>query len=183
MRPIYSSSRRLISTLILASAVTAPTIGSVGTGSQTLNATINAVGSITAPATAALSTGTTGFQPFTGALAIGYRARTTPAGGGSITVNVTADFTPTGGPSVANGVLQYTCSGATLGVGCSGTQTATTSSQTPVATLPSSACTGGGAPCSSADPNTVNVFFTLADQPTYSTGTYSARVTFTISAI
>jgi hypothetical protein len=30
--------------------------------------------------------------------------------------------------------------------------------------------------------NTVNVNFVLTDSPTYSTGSYSAQVTFTISA-
>jgi hypothetical protein len=174
---------RLTPAMLLAAAAVAPTNGSTGTGTQSLTATFSPQGSLIVPSTATLTSAVTTFQPFTGPLTVSYRARTTPAGGGSITVNVSSDFTPAGGPTVTGGALQYTCSGATLGTGCSGTQTATTTSQTPVLTLPASACTGGGGACSSQDPNSINLVFTLADQPNYPTGSYSARVTFTISAI
>jgi hypothetical protein len=156
--------------------------GSTGSGNQTLKATINPVGSITVPASASLTSGVTTFQPFTNNLAVSYRARTTPAGGGTITLKVSSDFTPLGGPSAASAALTYTCSGATLGTACAGSQTASTTTQTPVLTLPASACTGGGGACSTADPNTVNLTFTLIDDPGYPTGSYSANVTFTISA-
>jgi hypothetical protein len=159
-----------------------PASGSTGSGTQSLSATINAVGSISAPASATLTTGATTFQPFTGSLTLNYKARTTPVGGGSITLNVSSDFTPAGGPSAAAGALAYTCSGATLGTACGGSQTASTTVQTPVLTLPASACTGGGGACSSQNPNSVNLSFTLTDSPVYATGTYSAKVTFTISA-
>jgi hypothetical protein len=158
------------------------TDGATGSGSQSLTATINPVGSITVPASASLTTGVTTFQPFAGNLAVSYQARTTPTGGGTITLNVSSDFTPSGGPSAASGGLQYTCSGGTLGTACSGLQTASPTSQTPVLTLPASACTGGGGGCSSQDPNSVNLTFTLTDNPVYATGSYSARITFTISA-
>ncbi len=158
------------------------TLGSTGSGSQTLSAAIKPVGTITVPGTAALTTGVTTFQPYTGTVALSYSARTTATGGGSITLTVTNDFSPTGGPSVASGVLQYTCAGATLGTACSGTQTASTSAQTPVVTLPASACTGGGGACSSQSPNSVNLTFTLTDDPAYATGSYAAKVTLTISA-
>jgi hypothetical protein len=156
--------------------------GSTGTGTQGLSATIYPVGSIIAPASAALTTSTTTFRPFTGVLAVRYRARTTPVGGGSITLNVSGDFTPSGGPSVAAGALTYTCGAATLGIPCSGSQTVSTTVQTPVLTLPASACTGGGGACSGQDPNSVHLRFTLADDPGYATGSYSASITFTISA-
>ena len=156
--------------------------GSTGTGSQSLSATIHPVGSISVPATATLTTSATKFQPFTGSVTLSYRARTTPGGGGNITLSVTGDFTPPGGPSVAAGALAYTCDGATLGTACSSTQTASTASQTPVVTLPASACTGGGGACSSQNPNSVNLRFILADDPGYTTGAYSAKVTFTVSA-
>lgn len=174
---------RVIPVLLLTGIAVAPTNGATGSGTQTLTATFAPEGSLIVPSSATLASGATTFQPFTGAVALSYRARTTPAGGGAITVSVTSDFAPTGGPSVANGVLRYNCSGATLGTGCSGTQTATTSSQTPVLTLPASACTGGGGACSGPDPNLMNLVFALADQPNYPTGSYSARVTFTISAM
>jgi hypothetical protein len=159
-----------------------PASGSTGTGSQTLSATINPVGSISAPAAASLTTSATTFQPFKGNLTVNYWARTTPVGGGSMTLNVSSDFSPSGGPSAAAGTLAYTCSGATLGTACSGSQTASTTVQTPVLPLPASACTGGGGACSSQIPNSVNLSFTLTDSPVYATGTYSANVTFTISA-
>jgi hypothetical protein len=159
-----------------------PASGSTGSGSQSLTAAISPVGSVTAPASASLTTAATTFQPFTGNVTVDYRARTTPAGGGSITLNVSSDFTPAGGPSAAAGALAYTCSGATLGTACSGSQTASTTVQTPVLTLPASACTGGGGACSNANPNSVNLSFTLTNNPAYATGTYSAKVTFTISS-
>jgi hypothetical protein len=139
------------------------------------------VGSITVPAAADLNASTTKFQPFSGSIVLNYRARTTPVGGGNITLSVTSDFAPPGGPSVAAGALAYTCSGSTLGAACSGAQTASTTLQTPVIALPAAACTGGGRACSSQNPNSVHLTFSLADDPLYATGTYSARVTFTIS--
>lgn len=159
-----------------------PVGGSVGTGTQSLSATVYPVGSISVPATAVLTTSATKFQPFSGSVMLNYRSRTTPVGGGNITLSVTSDFAPPGGPSVAVGALAYTCSGSTLGAACSGAQTASTTFQTPVLTLPAAACTGGGGACSSQNPNSVNLTFILADDPGYATGTYSARVTFTISA-
>ena len=159
-----------------------PASGATGTGAQSLTATINPLGSLTAPASASLTTIGTTFHPFTGSLTVTYKGRTTPTGGGSLTLSVSSDFSPSGGPSAASGALSYTCSGATLGTACSGSQTASTTVQTPVLTLPASACTGGGGACSSQNPNSVNLSFSLTDSPAYATGTYSAMVTFTISA-
>jgi len=158
-----------------------PVGGSVGRGNQSLSAAIYPVGSITVPASAALTTSASKFQPFTGNVVLSYRARTSPGAGGNVTLSVTSDFAPPGGPSVAAGGLAYTCNGATLGTPCSGAQTASTTSQTPVLALPAAACTGGGGACSSQSPNSVSLNFILADDPGYATGVYSARVTFTIS--
>jgi hypothetical protein len=114
---------------------------------------------------------------------VSYQVRTTPGGsGGKITLQVTNDFSPTGGPTAASGALTYVCGGANLGTACSGTQTASTTTSTPVLTVPASACTGGGGACSSQNPNSMNLTFTLTDNPVYPTGTYSANITFTISA-
>jgi hypothetical protein len=159
-----------------------PAGGGTGTATETLNAALSPVGSVTTPATATLSKTTTTFLPFTGSLAVSYLIRTTPTGTGTIALEVSSDFTPTGGPTVASGALTYTCSGATLGTPCSGTQTASTTTSTPVLTVPASSCTGGGVPCSSQSPNSVSLSFTLVDSPVYPTGTYTANVTFTISA-
>lgn len=158
-----------------------PAEESSGTATQILAATLNPVGSISVAANASLTPGSTAFQPFSGNVAVNYLARTTPTGSGTITLTVSSDFTPSGGPSAANGALKYTCSGATLGAACSGTQTASPSAQSSVLTLPASACTGGGGACSSGSPNTVNLNFTLTDDPGYATGTYSAKVLLTIS--
>jgi len=159
------------------------------TTTQTLQAVISPLGGLFSfPNSVTLTkTGTT-FTKFTGSLTIQYDARTTQStGGGSITVKATADFTPTGGPSIATppstgDALQYTCSGPTLGTSCSGTQTVSTSAATNVVTLSASECTGGGGSCSSTSPNTVTLSFTLTDDPQYKTGSYSATLTFTISA-
>jgi hypothetical protein len=160
-----------------------PAGGGTGTATETLSATLSPVGALTTPATATLSSGSTTFQPYTGTVAVSYLVRTTPTGtGGTITLQVTSDFSPTGGPSAASGALTYVCGSASLGTACSGTQIASTTTSTPVLTVPKSACTGGGGSCSSQNPNSVSTTFTLVDSPVYPTGTYSANVTFTISA-
>ena len=100
-------------------------LGATGTTTQTLSAQINAIGKVSVPAS------------------------------GSLTMPATADFSPAGGPSIAGGQLTYTCSAATLGAACSGTQTASTSSQASVVTMGASLCTGGGGSCSSVNPNTL----------------------------
>lgn len=123
------------------------------------------------------------FLPFTGTLPVSYRARTSPGGGGKITLQLTSDFSAQPGPSAASGALTYTCGGASLGAPCSGTQVASPTFQTPVLDLPRSACTGGGNGCSALDPNVVQLQFTLENNSAYPTGTYSAQVTLVISAI
>ncbi len=159
------------------------------TTTQTLRATIVPLGglfTLTSPL-ALTRTGTT-LNGFTGTITLSYRARTSQGTGqGTITVKATADFTPAGGPSIANppsvgDKFTYSCSGATLGTSCSGTQTVSTTSATNVVSIGASACTGGGAPCSTANPNSANVTFTLTDDPKYKTGSYSATLTWTISA-
>ena len=160
-----------------------PAGGGTGTATETLSATLTPVGALSAPATATLSKSLTSFQPFTATVPVNYQVRTTPTGSGAITLQVASDFSPTGGPTAASGALSYVCSGANLGTACSGTQTASTTTSTPVLTVPASACTGGGGSCSSQNPNSMSLTFTLIDSPVYPTGTYSANITFTISAM
>jgi len=161
-----------------------PAGGGVGTATGTLSATLTPVGALSTPGTATLSKSLNSFQPFTATVPVSYQVRTTPGGtGGTITLQVQNDFSPTGGPAAASGNLTYVCSGANLGTACSGTQTASTTTSTPVLTVPASACTGGGGSCSSQNPNSVSLTFTLIDSPVYSTGSYSANVKFTISAM
>lgn len=155
--------------------------GATASVNNTLSAQISAIGKLSVPANVVLVTPGTTFLAYSASLTVSYRVRTTPGGSGKITMQA-ADFSPVGGPSISAGDLTYTCSPPTLGAACSGTITAQTS-QTTVATFPGSACTGGGGSCSNADPNTFQLNFTLANSPTFKTGTYSAGLTFSISAI
>ena len=141
------------------------------------------------PASVTLTHAGTVFNAFTGTVTLSYRARTTAAtGSGSITAKATTDFPcASGGPCIltpptAGDALTYTCTGATLGTNCSGTQTVSTTAATNVVTIPAGACTGAGAPCNNASPNTISVNFKLTDDPKYKTGTYTATLTWTISA-
>ena len=154
----------------------------IRTTTQTLSAQIQPIGKLSVTASLPLSGSGTTFLLYSGTLPVSYRVRTTTTGGGSITVQATSDFSPAGGPSIASGVLTYTCGGASLGTTCSGTQTVTTTGQTPVLTVPGGACTGGGGVCSASDPNSVSLSFVLTNDPQFKTGTFSAALTFTISA-
>ena len=152
--------------------------------SQTLHAQLAAVGKVSAPASVSLNPTGTVFSPYAGSLTLRYRVRSTPTGAVStLTVQATGDFSPSGGPIISSGPLTYSCSGATLGTPCGGVQTASTTAQTSVTTIPPAACTGGGAPCSAADPNTVDLNFSLENDPVYKAGSYTAVLTFTISLI
>ena len=108
--------------------------GATATLTNTLNANVGALGALAAPSTAALTNTGTIFNAYTGMVALQYRARTSAAGGGALTMKVTQDF-QTGGPSVAAGDLTYQCGSASLGTACAAT-TASTSTATQVVTLP-----------------------------------------------
>ena len=128
-----------------------------------------------------LAAGTTFNSNYTGTTSLTYKVRTTKVGGsGAITLKVTTDFGPAGGPSVATpptagDTLAYTCTLTSPGTACSGSQTASTAAGTPVGTF------GADAKSASAG-NGGTVAWTLTNDPQYSTGTYTAIVTFTISA-
>lgn len=151
---------------------------------QTLSVGIAPLGKLSVPSSISLVALGTTFSPHTGGVAVSYRVRTTPtASGGLITMQTTSDFSPSGGPSISGGALKYGCNGATLGTPCSGTQTVPGVGQVTVLTVPPGVCTGGGAGgCSSADPNSLQVLLTLDNDPQFQTGSYSASITFTISA-
>jgi hypothetical protein len=168
----------------IAIALTLPISGSgdIQTVTQTLSATVAPYGKLAVPATVTLRSADTRFgSSLSGSLTVSYWARTSDAGGGSITVQAGSEFSPAGGPTV--GSITYLCSGATLGTGCSGTQTLATSTQTPLVSVPLGVCTGGGGGCSTQEPNTVLIKFSAPDKPHFKTGTYSASITFTISTI
>lgn len=152
------------------------------TGSQTLSANLGAQAklAVVQSSVTLLHTGAT-FASFTGAVTVQYKVRTTPAGSSTLVVQAAGDFSPANGPSIANSDLTYTCSGATLGTACSGTQTMRTTSTTNVITVGGGACTGSG--CAGSDPNSVSISLTLADSPTFKTGSYSTSLTFSISSL
>jgi len=152
---------------------------------QTLSAVISPKGKVSVtPAISMINSGTA-FTSYSGSLPVQFYIRTSAGAAGTITVQATSDFSPAGGPLVTNGNLTYTCSGATLGTACSGTQTVSRTLQTPVLNVSSAGgtCTGGGGSCSAAAPNSVSINLSLPNDPTLSTGTYSAQLTFTISAM
>lgn len=166
-------------------------LASVRTCAQTQTLTLNLEPAgllYTVPSSVSLTHAGTVFSAFTGAVTLQYRARTSASGSGTITARATSDFPcASGGPCIATpptagDALTYTCTGATLGTNCSGTQTVSTTAATNVVTIPAGACTGAGSPCNNAATNTVTVNFKLTDDPKYKTGTFSAILTWTISA-
>jgi hypothetical protein len=127
-----------------------------------------------------LTTSATNFTNYTGTTSFTYWIRTSTSGGsGTISLKVTSDFTPGGGPSVATpptsgDALTYVPTVASPGTPASGSQTASTSAATAVATF------GANAHATASTAN--SVAWTLTNDPVYPTGTYDATVTFTISA-
>ncbi|MBI3665743.1 MAG: hypothetical protein HY236_05865 [Acidobacteria bacterium] len=168
----------------LAAILCAPVICISNTGSttQNLSAQINPIGKLSVTAGIPLTTSATTFIGFSGTLPVSYRVRTTPGGGGAITMQATSDFAPAGGPSLSTGALPYTCGSASLGTSCSGAQTVSKTAQTPVLTVPGGVCTGGGGACSASDPNSVTVNFSLTNDPQFQTGAFAASLMFTIIA-
>lgn len=147
---------------------------------QTMSANISPFGKLSLPATVNLQSSDTRFGTnLAGSLTVSYWARTSAATGSAITVQAGSELTPAGGPSIES--VTYLCSGATLGTGCSGVHNLAISTQSPLVALPSEACTGGGGACSTQDPNTILIFFSVSNKPSYKTGTYSALITFTSS--
>jgi len=181
--------RKLLFVLLLAGAVVAlcqsPARAQTfaASGTTTLSVTVGPEASIsinTSTSTLA-TTGNLFNNDFTGTTNFTYKMRTSKASGtGTVGVQVTSDFSPGSGPSVASppstgDTLSYTCTVTAPGTGCSGSQAASTSTATPVATF--------GADAHSAKAgNTGALSWDLTNDPKYGTGTYTATVTFTISA-
>ncbi len=145
-----------------------------GTGTTTLSLSVAPAAAIRIDTgTTTLSTVGTAFSAYTGTTNFTYKFRT-GAGGGSITLEVTADFSPAGGPSVATDALTYTCTAAS-GTACSSAQTASTGAGTPVVTLGANAHSSSTGDAGSTD-------WSLPNDPRFAPGTYSATVTYTIAA-
>ncbi|HEY6147241.1 MAG TPA: hypothetical protein VIZ69_06065 [Thermoanaerobaculia bacterium] len=146
----------------------------VRTGSTTVTANVAADASITVSTPTVLTAGAA-FGAFTGSTTVTFSIRTTKVGGsGSITLQA-AEFTTAGGPLVSAGNLTYSCSGTpSVGTKCAGPITASTSAPTAVLSA-----VGADA---KANAQVVNVDWTLANSPAFSTGSYSSTVTFTLSS-
>jgi len=152
------------------------------TGTSSVTVTVGAEASLTVSSPTALTAVGTVFNNYTGTTTVTYLVRTTKVGGsGSISLEVTTDFSPAGGPSVATpptagDALKYTCTAAAPATGCTGTQTASTTVTSPVATF------GTDAHATSSPASTATTSWTLTNDPVYKTGSYAATVTYTISA-
>jgi len=153
------------------------------TGTTTLSVVVGPEAALTVTTgTTSLTTASTAFaNPYTGTTSLTYQIRTTKTtGSGTVTVKITSDFAGTGGPSVgtppsAGDALTYTCTVSTPGTACTGSQTASTTAATSLATF------GAGANSTKAG-NTASTSWSLTDDPVYATGTYTATATYTISA-
>lgn len=168
----------------IALAVVPPAAGEIATLTQTIRLTLSPATKVSAPSSLSLTAPGGAFSNYSGTLLMSYKSRTLPGGAGAtITMKASSEFTPTGGPTVSSGALTYTCSGTTLGSGCSGSQTVSTTAQTPVVIVPAASCTGGGTPCSAVNPNGVSMNMRLTNSPAYRTGSFSTVLTFTVSSI
>ncbi len=151
------------------------------TTTQTLAPNILPAAKLSVPANVTLTSSNQHFGSFNGSLLVSYWVRTSDGGVGSVVVQANSEFSPAGGPTAEE--VTYSCSGATLGTACSGTQTIQTSSQSSIVVLPAGSCTGGGGICSTQDPNTIQLDFQLPNKPQYKTGSYSVQLIFTISSL
>ncbi len=176
---------RLLQSWPILLAVLLPVLahGATATGSQTLSLNLGAAGKLAIVQTnVSLTHAGSIFSNFTGTVTVQYKIRTSVSTGSAfITARAGAEFSPSNGPHIGTGDLTYTCTGATIGTGCSGTQTVSLSSQTNVVTVGSGVCTG--AQCGGANPNSVSTSLALVDSPVFKTGSYSTNLTFSISSL
>jgi hypothetical protein len=154
------------------------------TGTSSLSVTVGAEAAIVINNSPSL-TSTGIFGSYTGTTNLTYYVRTIT--GGSVVLEVTTDFSTGGtggGPSVAHpptsgDALTYTCTAATPVTGtatpCASTLTASTTATTNVVTFAATTQ-------SAAAGNSSSTSWTLTNDPSYAAGSYTAVVTYTISA-
>ena len=166
--------------LLLTGAMAFAQLGTAPPTTTSVSVTVAAEAALTVATTTTLNeTGTQAFSPYLGSTNFTYFIRTTKSGGtGTVTVQVTSDFSPAGGPSVgtpptAGDALTYISTVAAPGTLANGT--ASTGSATNAATF-------GADAHSAITGNTGSTAWTLTNDPKYQTGTFSATVTYTISA-
>ncbi len=169
--------------LLVLACVLLPVSGMAFAQTTTLSVAIGPEASLS------VTTGTTSFttadgtfsSDYTGSTSLTYKIRTTKTSGtGTITLKVTTDFAGAGGPSVvtppsAGDTLTYTNTVSAPGTAATGSVTASTTAATSIGTF------GAGASSAKAG-NTASVAWDLTNDPAYGTGTYTATVTFYISA-
>jgi hypothetical protein len=177
----------LFAVIVIFSASVANAQLGTSTGTTTLQVTVAAEAALTVgtPTTNLTSTGTN-FGNYSGTTNLTYFVRTTQATGASnLVLQVTGDFSPAGGPSVgtpptAGDKLAYSCTVANPGN--NGTATACTAGTSSSTGAQTSISSFGADNRSSIGGNSATVNWTLTNDPKYKTGSYSATVTFTISA-
>jgi len=138
----------------------------------TLSVGVAAQASISVTTGTTSMTNSTAFGNYSGTTNFTYSVRTTnTTGSGAITMSM-PDFSQAGGPSVTG--LTYGCGMGATGTACSGTTNAVSiSSSLPVATFAAGAHATG---------QSGSVTWALTDNPSWSVGTYTTTVTYTISA-
>lgn len=138
--------------------------------------------------TTLLSSGTTTFSDYTGTTNYKYQIRTSSGGsGGSVTLKVTTDFSngtggqpSVGSPPTLGDLLKFTCTAA-VGTACATAQTASTSVDATAITFGTNVHAGAPGNVTANGANG-SVIWNFTNDPIYPTGTYTATVTFTISA-
>ena len=147
------------------------------TGTTSVQVTVDAEASITintSPTT--LTTAGTVFNNYTGATSFTYKIRTKKTGGnGTITVLFSDDL-KSGFDTILLSNLTY---GSTVGAPGSGVSAGTATSKTTGTTVATFTTDNHSADAGTGS-NTVN--WTLVNNPSYTTGSYSATATFTISS-
>jgi hypothetical protein len=145
-----------------------------------VNVTVAAEAALTLAGDASLTSSGTNFADYTGTTSFTYFVRTSVGSGtGNISMKVLTDFSPAGGPSVASPLtasdkLHYTNTISAPGSAAAPADAAMT--DTSVATF--------GADAHSAKAgNSGSTSWTLSNDPLYKTGSYSAVVQYTISAV
>lgn len=175
---------RILFMMIAIAAVARPLVAQfASSGTTTMSVTIlpEAALRVDTAVTSLTSSGST-FANYTGTTSFTYKIRTLFSGGsGALQVQVTSDFSPANGPSVASpptagDQLTYTCTVSSPATACAGTQVASTSVATSVATF-------GANATSILAGNSGSLSWILTNDPLYRTGSYTAITTITISAI
>jgi hypothetical protein len=179
------SSMRLItkSAIWLVTVFAGSALADVSSVSQTLSVGLaSQIKIVSVPSTSFLLPLSTSFAGFSSSIPISFRVRTSASGVGTITLSA-SEFVPSSGPKIGNGDLTYSCSGQTIGTPCGNATSMLVNVQTSVVSVGAGACTGGGGVCSSADPNSTTITFTLKDSPTFAATTYASTIVFTASAL